>query len=431
MINATFYFTKEIKLKKKLILILLLLVALVGLYFAFRALIPIKGAKLNTPSDIHLDGYKLLWSEIDNAFGYEVEIDGEIRNTGSAELYLKYSDNRKQVRVRALGDGERTLTSDFSEYVTIYFRDDIDRTVPFVYYNVNLLGQSYKEFLYKNIPCEPPTPDYSSLGYEFVCWHRKIDGLDTVVTAAFYSEDSVALTAEITPIKYTVNFVIEDFPAPKDLPTEFTVLTFKGLRSLTAELDGYCISDWYVGKAGGALLSSFENYFANLTLYPRISLISEGLAFTECEGGYAVSGGVGSYETLHIPAVYNGKPVVKVLKNALEHSSVSGEAFSYNRIVFYGDILLEEQAFGVAPGLTECIFYGDVKLREAIFVLGQEGAERTLSIIIHGTPEISLNLYTTLLGMGTNVKIIISVAEEFVEGLSYLSSDAVTVKCKD
>lgn len=415
-------------MKRKLIFALVGLVVLVGFYFAIKAVVPARQVTLDVPTNVYVSGYTLHWSAVENASGYEVVVDGETRIAEENKIYLKFADERKQVAIRAKGDGERRLDSEFCKPVKIFFSEDIESTASFVRYHTGISECDYTEFNYSDMPIPLPVVDYPSFGYELLYWYATIGGERIVIDGNFYVEDTVDLYAKIEAIDYSVQYVLDGFPVEQELPQSYNVKNFYKIKGVTAQSEGYRISDWYLDKERTTLLSAKEVCIGNLTLYPRISLINEGIVFEECAGGYAVKDVYGSYETLHIPKTYNNLPVTRVLDGALAVSFDGDDLLNYKSLVFYGDITLEENTIGFCSGLTSCIFYGNAVIPKDTFTFAEEGLDRVLQITIHGTPNVAEGFYNVALGGSTDVSVIISVKEAFTQMLSGINMDIVTVK---
>ena len=66
-------------MKKKIVLVFLSVAVLLGLFLVLRKVIPYNAKPLGSPEGIVLEGYTISWGTVENATGYEVEVDGEIR----------------------------------------------------------------------------------------------------------------------------------------------------------------------------------------------------------------------------------------------------------------------------------------------------------------------------------------------------------------
>jgi hypothetical protein len=78
--------------------------------------------KLNAPQGLEIEGTTLKWTAVPHAANYKVWIDGTEYNAASAEYSLEYltAGIYDIIKVKAIGDGEVYLNSEFSEEIEDY-----------------------------------------------------------------------------------------------------------------------------------------------------------------------------------------------------------------------------------------------------------------------------------------------------------------------
>ena len=397
-------------MKKKIVLVFLSVAVLLGLFLVLRKVIPYNAKPLGSPEGIVLEGYTLSWGTVENATGYEVEVDGEIRAVKGASADMRYSDNGKTVRIRAVGDGKGHLNSEFCTPFVLEYDKGLFSRVNLVHYVLEEQHLTRTEFIYKNriIPLTPF--DYSPYGYDFVCWMRIVDGKKVPVTAQFFHDGDVYLYASVIAREYPVDFVSEDFPLPSNLPSTYTASTLPEILSLRIEHGGYRVSGWYSDSELTRPVEKGTVVTGALTLYLRISLINEGLVLDRIEGGYAVVGFSGDGEVVHVPAYYNGERVLKVSKGGLVGSVDDG--ISVRKIVFYGDITLEEGAVGGMLQLEECEFLGSATVENGAFAFTAIHASDSFSIVAHSALNIKAAFFSYYLGVEGEIFFTVYTSEE-------------------
>lgn len=121
-------------MKKKYVLLLLTMLMALFSVLAFAACGDIELKKLDSPTDLRIASTlgKFRWSEVQNANGYQVDIDGEIYNVSTnvydfAEITIP---GIYTFRVLAKGDGE---VYEDSEWATINYRVD-EKATPGLHY---------------------------------------------------------------------------------------------------------------------------------------------------------------------------------------------------------------------------------------------------------------------------------------------------------
>ncbi|MBP5308466.1 MAG: hypothetical protein J6Z34_04970 [Clostridia bacterium] len=401
-------------MKKKILVITLLAAAITGTFFALRALLPnLKDAGvLSSPENVRVDGHSLVWYSVENADGYEVEIDGEIRSVSRAKINLKYADNGKTVRVRAVGRGY--APSEFTEAFSLAFSEATLRG-NIVTYGLSQLDISRKEFIYTGEPVSVEPEDFSAYDYEFLYWYIYDNGIKYPQDKPFVSWESVLLLAEVRPIEYPVTFVLpEGFPFAGGLPETYNVETLSDLLSLTSRAGGYRIVGWSTTENGENEVSAASLTLGPLTLYPRISLINAGFTFSPCEGGLALESYCGGDECLYVPAFYNGEKVVKVSGGAIRGENAPNVEY----VEFYGDIFLDEGAVSACPKLTRVVFNGNAAASEsAIYVAGDLSGNDALTIVIYGAPPSETAFIAGYFGFPPEKPVVLYVSEEYFEAV--------------
>jgi len=407
-------------MKKKILLVSLCAVCLVGLFFALRAIFPLKTVKLDPPNKIYLKDYALSWETVDRAQGYRVDVGGEIIFTTDAGINLKFADNGKTVRISAVGDGDRWLDSDFGTPFTVEYAEDIESRVPFVYRKLIVGGvtvREEKEFYY-GTPISAAPADYTDIGYNFEYWYTYEDDRSVIVEQDFLNEDGAVLYAHATPIVYTVSYVADGFDLPEDAPYEYTVDVMWRVASVTAKRGGYRIVGWYTDEERTKLLNEYTTRPDNFTLYARVELSSPGLVFEECDGGYAVADYTGTGNAVEIPATYNGLPVLTVKEGALRKNGVE-------EIVFYGDVTLEGGAIDSTGDLKSIRFFGSVAAEENAIRIMLSTEE--LRIEIYGKPSINEAFIAGYLGVLNADEVTVFVKEQYFSELFAALNGIVTV----
>lgn len=401
-------------MKKRIVIILLCLAAVSGTFFALRAILGRNSAsELTVPEGVRIEGHSLVWYPVENADSYEVEVGGESRVTLRAKEVLKYGDNGKTVRVRALAEGRSP--SGYTEAFAVNFSKDA-LSANTVTYGLKQLGVSRTEFIESGAPISVAPEDYTAYGYEFLFWYVAGSGGKTPQETPFISWESVTLLAEVRPIDYPVTFIVpEDFTFENGLPSVYNVENISGLATLSAEKDGYTVDGWFIGSQGGSLLTAGAVVTGPLTLYPRISLKNGGFVFEKRSGGYALKSYAGEDSELYVPARYNGEPVVEVLAGA-----IGGEnAPNVESVTFYGNISLAENSVSGCLRLKSITFLGDLTAAEnSVFVAGDAAEpDAPLSVYIYGTPS-EAAFISGYFGLSPEKRVEIFVRAEYLAGIS-------------
>ena len=391
-------------MKKKVIVVLLSLAAIVGTFFALRAILSVNDAYY-----LVMPGHSLVWHSVVGADSYEVEVGGEARITSRPRITLKYEDNGKAVRVRALAKGSEP--SEFTEAFAVSFsKETLNGNT--VTYGLAQLNISRKEFIERGEPISVAPEDYTGYGYEFLYWYISGDTLKQPQKSPIIALEAVVLLAEVRPIDYPVTFVFTSgFMPPQNIPSTYNVENISSLLSVKAEYRGYKIDGWSTSANGVNVLTANSVLTGPLTLYPRVSLMSEGLSFEPCDGGYALKGYTGSGEKIFVPDIYAGMPVVKVLSGA-----INGEnAPNLKCVEFYGDIYFSQSAVRACPKLERLIFNGDFSAEEnSVYVAGTIGEENAvLAFEIHGELPANAAFISGYLGFPPEKQIVFYVEEEY------------------
>ncbi len=409
-------------MKRKILIFAFSAIAFVGLYFALRAMFPNIAVQrvLDVPQNVHVTGYTLVWDSVFHADRYELEIDGEVRTSLKSPANLRYSDAGKSVRVRALGEGYDA--SAYTEPFAIEFSNDTiaKHTVTYALENkdkyLETQGVLFKEFNYEGYPIGVDSVDLTDRGYEFLFWFTLDFGEVTVRSEAFLFEGPLTVYARCRPIEYVVNYEFGELPRPGGLPATYTVDTIDDLISLKFEYNGYVADGWAIGAPNGYIPKKGDTFTGDVTLYPKISLISSGIEFEKCIGGYALKSYVGTAETLYVPEFYEGEPVVKVLSGAI----VGENAPNLKAVVFYGDIYLETGAVGACPLLENLTFIGSLSCDErAIYVADSLATPNVeLCVYIYGEVPAKEAFICGYFGEAPNKPVKIFAQERFLNELS-------------
>lgn len=404
-----------IQMKRKLVLVLLSVAVLVGLFLVLRRVIPYNAEKLAVPDAVVLDGYTLSWMTVDGASGYELDVDGELRTTWKASVSLRYSDNGKTVRIRALGDGRGFDSSDFGNAFIIDFGDLSSRT-DIVHYVLLEARITHTEFVYKDMPVSTAPFDYSYYGYEFLNWYRIVNGSKVDVTADFFYDGVVHLYANVRAKEYPLAFEGGDFELPEGLPDVYTVKTLPEILSREIRSDGYRVSGWCTDKELKRPVESATVVTGALTLYPRISLINEGLRFEITDGGYAVTGYEGEDNEIHIPSFYKGERVLCVRDGALRGVQTSAEGQDVvseaKSITFHGNILLEEGAIGAFACLERCVFLGNAVVEDGALLFSAFHLAEEVNLVFYKDVDIKAAFFAYYLGVEGGISFKVTVNGE-------------------
>lgn len=425
-------------MKKKFIIITLSVLLLVGLYLVLRQVVPFNSTKLQPPNIVSLNSYTLTWDTVEGAVGYEVDVDGEKINAKKTTLNLKYSHNGKSVKIRALGDGISCVNSDFSKPITVIFEESMLERADYVNYVVTDAGFTVKEFNYYNEFIDVSSIDLSQYGLNFLGWYRIIDENVIPVKENFVASGTINLYAETEYIVYNVAYEFGDFTVSSNLPTTYTVKTVGSLLSPTSSKDGYKIVGWCLDEKGENLLSKNDLIIGDLTLYPRISLINEGLSFEKCDGGYAVKSYVGEDKVLHVPKKYLGENVVKVLPNAItgftEETSNNTSAFDgtnapfIEEIIFYGEISLSRESITACLNLKRCEFLSSVNIEEKAFMFAKSHYENSMEFVFKDEVNLHQNFFAFYLDLAPDVEFKIFVKSEYYLDTCLKFSQKATVE---
>ena len=393
---------------KKFIVAALCAVCLIGLYFALSALCPLgSGEKMPVPVGITLRKFTLQWNYVAAADEYGILVEGESeeRISKTNKIYLRYSDDGKTVRIRAISSDGKTESSDYSAPFEINFADNIEEIVTYV---IEKTDYSRTEFIYNGV-VKVFSPDLSARGYEFSYWYKISGGEEIPVLNDISSNERTVLYGKVVPVNYKLNMVAGDFPLPANAMTEYNVENYLDIFKIKGRKDGYEIKEWFLDMGLTIPLDKNKPTTGELTIYPRISLINEELYFDD--NGF-VSGFEGSEKSVFVPGEYNGKSVVKVKSKAFWLSVADDGAISGgnpSNIVFYSDnISVEKNGIGYAGENGSIIFEGNVTLcGGAIRIPDEEDGK--LSIVIKGDFNLESGFVSGMLGeYKTSVTIYVS-----------------------
>jgi hypothetical protein len=157
---------------------------------------------------------------------------------------------------------------------------------------------------------------------------------------------------------------------------------------------------------------------ADLTLYPRITLVNEGLSFEKSDGGCYVNGFAGLEKELHVPVEVNGECVLglkdgAVIGHVADDQSSSEVAPNVERIVFHGDATVEGNAVGGCLYLNEVVFMGDANLSEGAFMFSTAHLASRVRFVFYGKPTLNVAFFAYYLGISGNVSFEICVKTEY------------------
>ncbi|MBO7378083.1 MAG: hypothetical protein J6U35_04325 [Clostridia bacterium] len=406
---------------RKLILILLCLAACVGVGVALSVILPNEtdGGKLLPPDFLRIEGHTLHWDKALLAERYEVEVNGEIRTATGSSLALRYADDGAIVRVRSVSRAKEV--SEFSEPFVVRYSAAAYAAADVVTYKLAEHGVERKEFIESGVPVSIDPEDYSPYGYEFLYWYETTSAGERRIYEREVFRRSVIFYAKVSPIDYPLSFVgVEGFPFAADLPNTYNALSLGALLGMVYEENGYRLAGWCAFSEAGEPLSAESVFTGPLTLYPRISLINEGLEFERCEGGWAVGSFSGLEGVVHVPDFYLGEPVGKVSAGAFKDF----DGARIEKVIFYGDIALDKGAFDGCVNLGEVVFHGSVRAPGGAFKTAEPmGGEGPISMEIFGVPNLEVAFIAGYLDMPTAREVAISVRSEYAESLSDLFPD--------
>ncbi len=388
---------------KKIIAAVLSAVVLVGLYFLLSALFPMeKPYKLTAPVEVALNGYTLSWSYDKAADGYVVTVDGQQRRTATNSINLKYSDNGKSACVRAVSESEKIEDSDNSEPFTIMYSEYTEKYFDFVIYRIDKIDYYKKEFIYNGGLISVASPDVSFSGYVFNGWFTYENGVKKPLTQSVVSDSSLILYGDISAVNYKITYAAEGFIIPEESPKTYNVENYTDVLKVTAQSKGYKINGWFSDKEKTRLFGGSGNPpVGDVTLYPNVVLINDGLSFEKTERGYMVSEVHGESGVINVPAEYKGEKVVGVKSKAFFYSSDGTDAAyksNITKIVFWSENLtLQQNSIGCLPLLNEVIFYGDVEAEKGSIVL-LDFEEQAVQIRFIGKPVVESGFVKAALG---------------------------------
>lgn len=398
---------------KKFVIAALSAVCLIGLYFALSALFPLgSGEKMPVPVGITLKKFTLQWNYVASADEYGILVDGESeeRISKTNKIFLRYSDDGKTVRIRAISTGGKTESSDYSAPFEINFADNIEETVTYV---IEKTDYSRTEFIYNGV-VEIFSPDLSARGYDFSYWYKMNDGEEVPVLNNISSNERTVLYGKVVPVDYKLNIKTNGFPLPVNPMTTYNVENYFDIFKMNFRMDGYEIKDWFIDKGLTIPLDKNKPTTGELTIYPRISLINEGLRFDEkgCLSGFS-----GKEKNVYVPREYNGKSVFKVNEKAFWLSVADdGEISGGNpsNIVFYSEnIYVEKNGIGYAGENGSIVFEGNASLCcDAIRIPDEE--EGNLSIVFKGSFDLENGFVSGMLGKEYKTFVTIYVASDKV-----------------
>lgn len=408
-------------MKRKWFFVGICFILIVAFYFVAREIFPSSSVKLDAPKDISVSGYVLDWTGDYYAVCYEIRVGDRVERTEKSQINLKYSDHGKRVTIQAIGDGKWRMDSDVSDAITVYFDGSVENK-NFVYYNVDELELTYKEFNFEETPVSVAPFDSEPFGYEFLYWYRNEGGLERIEREDFTFSGNVTLYAKLREIEYPVSFATG--VSIDNAPTTYTVSEIEKIKSVSTTIDGYYISDWLINSSSGEKLSTTTMVVGELTLYPVFSLVTEGLEFTSCEGGYAVSGCKGNYQSIVVPKQYEGLPVVRVNENAFTF----GEELVAQSVIFCGDIVLESGSFRSISSSLNITFMGDAEVKSNAFTIGGNISPIQVNFVFQGEPNVEVAFFSYYLGINTHVEVVVGVGEEFILQIKEIVGDTATVQ---
>lgn len=382
---------------KKLVIALLSAAALVGLYFLLSALFPLESrGKLDTPDGLTIKKFTLQWNYNSSADEYGILVEGETeeRISQTNRIFLRYDDREKTVRVRAISKNNRMQTSDYSPPLEAIFSDNIKEIVT---YKIPALHYERTEFIYNGV-VKAYTPDLTDRGYNFCYWY-KISGGETIpVLDNISAQDTVVLYAKLLPITYKLNIDCGNFPLPANAKTEYTVEDYFDIFNMNSRSKGYEIKGWYADKERRIPLDKNTPCIGDLTIYPLISLINEGLNF---DATGSLTGFTGNESQAFIPDEYNGMKVTSVQGKAFwVKQAADGQVIVNNlsSIIFYSEsITLKKNAIGCSEKLNKIVFEGNAFLKKGAIKIPDEQTNE-IEIIFKGNIALEDDFISGLLG---------------------------------
>lgn len=218
--------------KKILITIFVLIVLVVGGFFGLKLLNkndePIK---LDTPV-VTLNNDTATWEKIENVDKYEISINGNLSYVDNSITSKKLTSG-DNFKVRAIGDGNNYLTSDWSNVVVYEKTNQNENSYTVTWLNGDTVLEVDHHVPYGTMPSyDGKTPEKNSNGdniYVFVGWSPEVSIVTNDVTytaifesitnkycVCFYDEDGVTLLG----IDYVETGNNANYP--NELPTKFS-----------------------------------------------------------------------------------------------------------------------------------------------------------------------------------------------------------------
>ncbi len=178
----------EKKKSRKVLIIGLILLLLIGIILTIILLTNKKEEKLNTPV-ITLNENVVTWLPVENASGYQLDIDGVIYNVNSTVLNQLIQENQS-IKVKAVGDGKKYLDSEWSNIIKY---EIITNKYTITWKNGDDILEVDEDVIEGNTPCydglTPSKPNDENFIYIFSGWSPEVTSATSDMTySAVFTE---------------------------------------------------------------------------------------------------------------------------------------------------------------------------------------------------------------------------------------------------